>query len=104
MSTVPLFLWCTLLENDGLPLQESLYFNSPQAGLIETNGELKVFIDQNLSPASKGKNILLNMFCTISTFVYFPCIDASHKEALLLLYLSGVGTCVSGLTTGGNGA
>lgn len=24
-----------------------------QAGLIETNGELKVFIDQNLSP-SKG--------------------------------------------------
>lgn len=25
----------------------------PQAGLIETNGELKVFIDQNLSP-SKG--------------------------------------------------
>ena len=26
----------------------------PQAGLIETNGELKVFIDQNLSP-SKGE-------------------------------------------------
>lgn len=27
---------------------------SQQAGLIEANGELKVFIDQNLSPA-KGK-------------------------------------------------
>lgn len=30
-----------------------LMFCSLQAGLIETNGELKVFIDQNLSP-SKG--------------------------------------------------
>lgn len=30
-----------------------LLFSFMQAGLIETNGELKVFIDQNLSP-SKG--------------------------------------------------
>lgn len=28
--------------------------SSPQVGLMETNGELKVFIDQNLSP-SKGE-------------------------------------------------
>lgn len=32
------------------------YFFFLQAGLIETNGELKVFIDQNLSP-SKGKKL-----------------------------------------------
>ena len=31
---------------------------SPQAGLIEANGELKVFIDQNLSPG-KGKGAWL---------------------------------------------
>lgn len=32
----------------------SLFLLFQQAGLIEANGELKVFIDQNLSPG-KGK-------------------------------------------------
>lgn len=34
---------------------------SPQAGLIEANGELKVFIDQNLSPG-KGKRSIRSLW------------------------------------------
>ena len=37
----------------------------PQAGLIETNGELKVFIDQNLSP-SKGESCCLSVCAVIA--------------------------------------
>lgn len=45
----------------GLPLSPRLLTVlslPPQAGLIEANGELKVFIDQNLSPG-KGKGARL---------------------------------------------
>lgn len=38
---------CTRASHQSVP-------SSQQAGLIEANGELKVFIDQNLSPG-KGK-------------------------------------------------
>jgi len=40
-------------ENSAI-VNEFEWSSSPQAGLIEANGELKVFIDQNLSPG-KGK-------------------------------------------------
>ena len=43
----------------------------PQAGLIEANGELKVFIDQNLSPG-KGKAPALGMWAKVWPVVGTP--------------------------------
>lgn len=40
-----------------------------QAGLIEANGELKVFIDQNLSPG-KGKNTIFSKTLHFLIFSY----------------------------------
>ena len=50
------------LMNELVLMSICVFSCPPQAGLIETNGELKVFIDQNLSP-SKGESCCLCVLC-----------------------------------------
>lgn len=63
-----------------------------QVGLIETNGELKVFIDQNLSP-SKGmhrfNHLLLQIWQrdAILSIGIYSRLDVSNKQMLLFSFI-----------------